>query len=310
MAALIESAYCEPTMCGLDSELHDMDECARVSPHDRSQDTATEIVSIVPKLVSFLDMPKDIMFRIQLAVGDAPSVYGIDAVSAGMQVEDDGAWATALEALFPTLFSKLCAEAFSGSYKQVFTRRVQRAEVWRRRKEGPAALAGCAHDIESPPASAAAPSKRRARRNEKVNYGGGQSAFSDSTLRIKVCHQCGEKYKPTASRAGDCLYHSGVLEATGQEARGLSRLDRQQIAKYARIAVKTSGGAASRRSGRGGGHWTKGLGLPRSIGGKIVLWDWEGGEHEPSEVSCRWSCCDGSGLFATGCMAGQHRHNS
>merc|ERR1712187_81842 len=106
------------------------------------------------------------------------------------------------------------------------------------------------------------------------------------------------------SNEESCHYHTGDLEPAGPEKNDISRRDKQLIAKSARQALRASGGAASRRAGSHG-HWSKGLGLPATIGSKTMIW--EPGCLEPGELSCEWSCCKRIGIFAPGCALGPHR---
>ena len=84
-----------------------------------------------------------------------------------------------------------------------------------------------------------------------------------------------------------CHYHEGTLIPFGPEASALTRSERQQIAKCGKFALRKCGGVAGRKSRQGGrGHWTKGLGLPAVVAGKVMVW--EDVCIGPGEVLCAW----------------------
>jgi len=252
-----------------------------------------------PAPASLLDLPQCLVLRIQVAAGDAAAICALEAAATPVPRTDEAAWAGVVGELFPALAARLCVEGFDGSYKQLFARRARRAEEWRRRRE-----------LQQRPRSGAeghaAPEKKKP--HNKLLFGDNrQGALADSTLRLKLCSRCGEKYGASVQRAeGACRYHAGSLVPRGSEASELSRADRQQMARCARLAIRGSGGLSSRRSRSGHGHWGKGLGLPALLGGKAVRWD--AGCLGPGEVACVWSCCGAAGLLAEGCTVGQHRH--
>jgi len=251
----------------------------------------------------FSGLPRELVLQIQITTGDSRSICGLEAGAASVPRASDGAWGEMLEMLYPNLFLRLSSEGFDGSYKQVLLRRMDRATEWRRRKEFQRPRVGSGSS-----GSSAQPSKKKKLHCGLFYADNRQGALADSTLRLKTCGLCGEKYSASSNRgAGDgCHFHPGALEPAGPEAGDLSRFDRQLVAKSARSAVRMCGGAAGRRSRTGGhGHWARGLGLPAAVGGKVVLW--EAGCPVAGEISCEWSCCGGLGLFAAGCAVGPHR---
>eukprot|EP00927_Polykrikos_kofoidii_P079164 TRINITY_DN75951_c0_g1_i1.p1 TRINITY_DN75951_c0_g1~~TRINITY_DN75951_c0_g1_i1.p1 ORF type:complete len:288 (-),score=38.38 TRINITY_DN75951_c0_g1_i1:47-868(-) len=248
---------------------------------------------------SLLAVSPDILLRIQVAVGDPASVCAVEASAACIPRPCEAAWAEVLEEFFPTCAARLVSEGFVGSYKQVFTRRARRAEEWQRRKESQQRSKEGVDERKS--------AKPKKKAHNKLLYADNrQGTLSDSTLRLRTCDRCGEKYAPSSrSDENPCRNHSGILEPAGPDSIGLSRADRQQIAKSARMAIKNCGGVASRRTrGAGHGHWSRGLALPAAVGRKDVLW--EGSCSGPGEFHCEWSCCRSVGIFAPGCTVGRH----
>eukprot|EP00746_Dinoflagellata_sp_MGD_P121655 gnl/MRDRNA2_/MRDRNA2_56766_c0_seq1.p1 gnl/MRDRNA2_/MRDRNA2_56766_c0~~gnl/MRDRNA2_/MRDRNA2_56766_c0_seq1.p1 ORF type:complete len:236 (-),score=39.59 gnl/MRDRNA2_/MRDRNA2_56766_c0_seq1:27-650(-) len=205
------------------------------------------------------------------------------------------AWQEALLKHFPGLAVRLIAEGYVGSYKQVFARRAQRAADWRQRKESQQKVASVVEESEKG-------SKHKKKKHQGLFYADNrQGNLADSTLRLKICDRCGEKYSASTNRANDsCKHHTGSLEPRAEPGSYCSRTDIQQVAKFARMAIRNCGGRM-----RSGKNWAKGLGKPPLVGGRPVCWD---GVPGLNDVACVWSCCGGSGLFAEGCTIGQHRH--
>ncbi|CAE7469071.1 unnamed protein product [Symbiodinium sp. CCMP2456] len=252
--------------------------------------------------ISFVDLPENVILKIQVAAGDPSAVYGVEALACSATRTTEAAWGGVLEAFFPSLFLRLCAEDFAGSYKQVFTRRARRAEEWRRRKQKP--RSDSFEEVKLAPV----PTPTKQKPHNKLLYADNrQGHLADSTLGLKVCGRCGEKYTASANRTSmSCHYHEGTLVPFGPEASALTRSERQQIAKCGKFALRKCGGVAGRKSRQGGrGHWTKGLGLPAVVAGKVMVW--EDVCVGPGEVLCAWSCCSRLGLFAEGCTVGIHR---
>mmetsp|Transcript_22588 Transcript_22588/g.42571 ORF Transcript_22588/g.42571 Transcript_22588/m.42571 type:complete len:262 (+) Transcript_22588:68-853(+) len=251
--------------------------------------------------VSLVDLPENVILKIQVAAGDPPTVYGLESLACSAVKTSEAAWAVVLEMLFPALFLRLCAEDFCGSYKQVFTRRARRAEEWRRRKQ----KVRSESFEEAKVALLPTPTKQKPH-NKLLFADNRQGHLADSTLGLKVCGRCGEKYTSANRVSLSCHYHEGFLLPHGPEASALTRSDRQQISKSGKFALRKCGGVAGRRSRQGGrGHWTKGLGLPAVVAGKVMVW--EDVCVGPGEVLCAWSCCSKVGLFADGCTVGTHR---
>lgn len=196
------------------------------------------------------------------------------------------------------MFLRLVGEEFSGSFKQVYARRARRAEEWRRRKRVPA------DEKTEKQLYTALPAPTKKPHNKLLFADNRQGPLADSTLGLKACGRCGEKYTPSTNRTGHCRYHEGVLLPFGPESASMTRKDQQQINKCGRFALRKCGGVAGRRSRRGG-HWSKGLGLPATLAGKVMVW--EDVCVAPGEVLCAWSCCSQVGLFADGCTSGSHR---
>lgn len=175
----------------------------------------------------------------------------------------------------PIRVLRLCAEDFGGSFKQVYTRRVRRAEEWRRRKQR-----------EEKMMAPAVPVPTKKPHNKLLFADNRQGPLADSTLGLKVCGRCGEKYTPSVNRSGHCHYHEGVLLPFGPESSKFTRKDQNQISKCGKFALRKCGGVAGRKS-RKGGHWSKGLGLPVLLNGKAMIW--EDVCVGPGEVLCAWS---------------------
>lgn len=260
-------------------------------------------------VVSVTDLTQDLILRILTAVGDPVSICNLETASALICRPSELEWGDVLSQFFPSLHSKLSAENFDGSFKQVFARRVRRGDEWRDRKERQQRSrtnSGCSESSDSVQYKA----KPKQMKYHRQFFGDNrQGHLADSTLKIKMCTRCGEKYASSASRQQDaCLYHTGELEPSGPEASALSRHDRHALAKSARLAIRNCGGASARRSGSKC-HWSKGLGLPTKLSGKLICWTSEASCLEPDEVGVTWSCCQSIGLFAEGCHRGQHRHS-
>eukprot|EP00928_Gymnodinium_smaydae_P062078 TRINITY_DN46014_c0_g1_i2.p1 TRINITY_DN46014_c0_g1~~TRINITY_DN46014_c0_g1_i2.p1 ORF type:complete len:170 (-),score=24.66 TRINITY_DN46014_c0_g1_i2:56-565(-) len=156
---------------------------------------------------AMLHLPQDVILRIQVASGDPVAICGVEQCASGVACPSELQWADALAETYPTLRARLGAEGFDGSFKQVFARRAHRADEWRLRKELHSRGRSDSSQQEKP--------KTKKKKHEKLFFADNrQGHLADSTLRLKICGRCGEKFQASSCKVEDSCRRIVVCNST------------------------------------------------------------------------------------------------